>query len=317
VSGAILTADPTLMPASTGGTMVTVSLAEIAADGFSRVIEAIEPLRGGMGAFDDRDGVDARDNSLNNMRNHPLEMVEAQSSLRVIDYDIRPDSGGPGRWRGGVGQSITMEVLCDGGSFLARGLDRMRLPAWGVAGGRPGTRLQAILNRGRPDERRLGKIHELHASRGDTLTLNLPGGGGYGDPFTRDPERVLFDWERGFVTTEGAYRDYGVAITGDGRIDAAATADGRARKPNHPTGFFDFGPDRRAWEAVFSDAVMSELNQRLYALPKAIRQDVRRDLFEAAVPGISRPDGRSFAELIPDPAASSQRLRDALDRLAV
>jgi N-methylhydantoinase B len=214
-----------------------------------------------------------------------------------------------------VGQTITLEVLCDGASFLARGLDRMRLPAWGVGGGRPGRKLQAIFNRGRPDERRLGKIHELHVRRGDTLTLDLPGGGGYGDPFLREPALVLSDWERGFVSTAGAAEDYGVVI-GAGQVDAAATAKLRAERPEPPGGFFDFGPDRRAWEAVFDDATMDELNRKLYALPKAIRQDVRRELFEAAVPGIARPDGSAFSALIPDPAASRARLRVALDRLA-
>jgi N-methylhydantoinase B len=61
---------PELMPAATGGTLITFSLSEIGPDGASRVVEAIEPLRCGMGAVSGRDGVDARDNSLNNMRNH-------------------------------------------------------------------------------------------------------------------------------------------------------------------------------------------------------------------------------------------------------
>src|SRR4051794_26746410 len=198
VSGAVLKAAPELLPAPSGGAMVTISLAEIAADGVSRVLEAIQPMRCGMGAFRGRDGFDARDNSLNNMRNHPTELVEAQSSLRVLEYDIRPDSGGPGQWRGGVGQAISIEILCDGGVFLARGLDRMRFPPWGVAGGQPGAPMRIILNQGRPGERPLGKIHELHIKRGDTLTVLMPGGGGFGDPLRRDPESVRRDVERGF-----------------------------------------------------------------------------------------------------------------------
>jgi len=103
--------------------------------------------------------------------------------------------------------------------------------------------------------------------RGDTLTLDLPGGGGYGDPFLREPALVLSDWERGFVSAAGAAEDYGVVISA-AQVDAAATAKLRAERPEPPGGFFDFGPDRRAWEAVFDDATMDELNRRLYALPR-------------------------------------------------
>ena len=314
ISGAIVTAAPGLMPASTGGTLVTVSLAEIGADGFTRVVEALEPLRCGMGAMQGRDGVDARDNSLNNMRNHPLELIESQSSILVLEYDIFPDSGGAGQWRGGVGQSMTLQVLCDGGILLARGLDRMRFPAWGVRGGRPGAHLSAVLNQGRPGERKLGKIHELHVQKGDTLTLSLPGGGGYGDPFLRDPALVLQDVRLGFVSAAAASAMYGVAIDG-GAVDAAATATLRAASRPATPALFDFGEDRDVWEAVFGDAVMHELNTRLYALPKAVRLETRRRVFEAAVPGISTPSTERLSRLIPDPAAARARLQHAVHAL--
>jgi N-methylhydantoinase B len=316
ISGAIMQAAPELMPAATGGTLVTFSLSEIGHDGASRVVEAIEPLRCGMGAVNGRDGVDARDNSLNNMRNHPLELVEATSSIRILEYDVRPDSGGPGKWRGGVGQTITAEVLCDGGIILARGLDRMRFPAWGVQGGLPGGKLEAIYNRGRADERLLGKIHELHVKRSDTITLNLPGGGGYGDPLQRDPADVLADVLSGFVTPETAPRDYGVVIAA-GAVDTMGTQALRATRAHEakPCGAFGFGPDRELWETVFTDTVMQELNRRLYALPKAVRQDVRRAVFEAAVPGIADSAGRAITELITDPEAAARRLRAALDAM--
>ncbi len=316
ITGAIMQATPDLLPAPSGGAIVTVSLAEIASDGFSRVVEVIQPLRCGTGALNGRDGTDVRDNNLNNMKNQPIELVEAQSSLRFLEYDIRPDSGGPGQWRGGVGQALTVQILCDGGIFLARGMDRMRFPGWGVAGGRPGAPLRAILNRGRPDECVLGKIHELHVRNGDTVTLLMPGGAGFGDPFRRDPEAVLSDVERGFVTIEGAARDYGVAIT-DGRIDRQGTEALRAKLSNaEPPGSFAFDPERAAWESVFSDSRMSRLNRQLYSLPKAIRQDVRTRLFETAVPGISSPTRPPLAELMPDPETAAARLDAALAQLA-
>jgi N-methylhydantoinase B len=316
ITGATMKATPELLPAPSGGAIVTVSLAEIAADGFSRVVEVIQPLRCGTGARNGGDGTDVRDNNLNNMKNQPIELVEAQSSLRFVEYDIRPDSGGPGQWRGGVGQALTVQILCDGGIFLARGMDRMRFPGWGVAGGRHGAPLRAMLNRGRPDERELGKIHELHVRKGDTVTLLMPGGAGFGDPFKRDPKAVLSDVQRGFVSAESAARDYGVAIV-DGGIDIERTEMLRGRRSNtEPPVAFNFDTERLAWESVFTDARMSELNRRLYELPKAVRQDVRTRLFEATVPGISSPTRPPLAELMPDPSTAAARLDAALAELA-
>jgi N-methylhydantoinase B len=316
VTGAVMQATPDLLPAPSGGSMVTVSLAEIAADGFSRIVEVIQPLRCGTGGLNGRDGTDVRDNNLNNMKNQPIELVEAQSSLRIVEYDIRPDSGGPGKWRGGVGQALTVEILCDGAVFLARGMDRMRFPSWGVSGGMPGAPMRAILNRGRPDETFLGKIHELHVRRSDTVTLLMPGGAGFGDPLQRDVEAVLSDVERGFVSVAAASRDYGVAIV-DGRVDAEQTAMLRAERSNaQPPTAFSFNPERAAWETVFTDDRMSRLNRYLYQLPKAVRHDARTRLFETAVPGISSPTRASLTDLMPDPSAAASRLDAALDQLA-
>ena len=149
--------------------------------------------------------------------------------------------------------------------------------------------------------------------RGDTITLGLPGGGGYGDPMERDLADVLADIRGGFVTCEAAERDYGVVIA-DGTVDTSATKAARARaQPSRAT--FGFGPDREQWEAVFTDAVMTELNARLYALPKAVRQDVHREVFEVAVPGITGSAGRAITELLTDPPAAARRLRAALDAM--
>jgi len=313
INGAIIKAHPELMPASSGGDLIPFALAEYDARGVKRSVQVIEPMRGGMGAMKGQDGVDGRDTSLNNMRNHPVESVECDMGVIFRNYDIRPDSGGPGKWRGGVGQVITVEVLRDGGSFLSRGMERLRFPPYGVLGGKPGEGMRAILNRGRADERKLTKFDQLPVNAGETLTFMMAGGGGYGDPFERDPERVQSDVEVGFVTHAGARRDYGVVIDDDGAVDEAATAECRASlvKDNNRADF-DFGPEREAWERVFDDETMWELNRRLYELPKSVRQDKRRWIIEQAVPDLPRAGAGLLTDVLADADAARRRLRHAM-----
>nr|WP_254656206.1 hydantoinase B/oxoprolinase family protein [Ketogulonicigenium vulgare] len=284
--GALIQAVPELMPAAPGGTMVPFSFAEVMDDG-SRRVEVVQPMRSGMGALNGRDGVDARDNSLNNMRNHPVETVEVESAVLITEYDIRPDSGGAGRWRGGVGQMITIRSSVDGGVVLARGMERLRFPPWGIFGGDAGATLQAVLNKGKSGERPVPKIHELVLDRGDTLTLLMPGGGGYGDPFLRDPAAVREDVLDGFVTRDGAWRDYGVALNADFTIDLAATLVRRDARGPLPVQPFTFGRFRLLWEAVFDDAFMLDMNRRLYALRKPSRHTIRRRIFERILPALA------------------------------
>jgi N-methylhydantoinase B len=313
INGAIIKAHPGLMPAPSGGNSMPFALAEYDALGVKRSVQVIEPMRGGMGAMKGQDGVDGRDTSLNNMRNHPVESVECDMGVIFRNYDIRPDSGGPGKWRGGVGQVITVEVLRDGGSFLSRGMERLRFPPYGVLGGKPGEGMRAILNRGRADERKLTKFDQLPVNAGETLTFMMAGGGGYGDPFERDPERVQSDVEVGFVTHAGARRDYGVVIDDDGAVDEAATAECRASlvKDNNRADF-DFGPEREAWERVFDDETMWELNRRLYELPKSVRQDKRRWIIEQAVPDLPRAGAGLLTDVLADVDAARRRLRHAM-----
>src|SRR5690606_14180860 len=93
---------------------------------------------------------------------------------------------------------------------------------WGANGGKPGSPGELIVNRGQPDERRLGKIDVLTVNAGDTITFLTPGAGGWGNPAERDLEAVRRDVENGFVTPEGAARDYGV-VTDGLTVDVDAT----------------------------------------------------------------------------------------------
>ena len=313
MTGTLLRAVPDKMAGPTSGTGFSLVLEEFdAASGQPTVIVAQVP-RGGMSAYEGHDGVDARDVTMNTMHNHPVETVEAKSGLRFLQYDVRPDSGGAGEWRGGVGQVITVEVLRDGSSIQVPGADRFRFPPWGVQGGRPGLPPRIVFNRGRPDERELGKIEPMPVRKGDTITVMTPGAAGYGDPFLRDPEAVRWDVRRGFVGRDAAVREYGVVIDGGGRVDGAATARTRhTRARANVRSDFDFGPEREAWERVFDDATMMELNRRLFALPRSARQPTRRRIFEAAAPDLPRAGQGSLAEVLADADAARARLRRAM-----
>ena len=173
--------------------------------------------------------------------------------------------------------------------------------------------MRIVVNAGRDDEYEVGKIEEIRVDAGDTITVMLPGAGGYGDPYLRDPEAVLRDVRYDFVTEEGARRDYGVEIA-DGGVDEDATAKLRSRRiKDNVRADFDFGPDREAWESVFDDATMNALNARLFALPVSARSRVRARIFTDAIPDLPRcGDGRSVTDAITDADAVRARLRTAI-----
>ena len=231
----------------------------------------------------------------------------------MIEYDIATDSGGPGRWRGGVGQSMIIEVLREGCTLQVRGLDRLRFPSWGVMGGKHGSLPRFVLNQGKPGERQLGKAEELGAAVGDTITVVMEGAAGYGDPDLRDPDAVRRDVVVGFVSRAGAQRDYGVVIADDGSVDSDATAAARGARVKKNVGAdFDFGLERETWERVFDDATMSDLNRRLYALPKSVRHATRRRVIEHAAPNLPKAGLGSIADALRDADAARARLREAI-----
>lgn len=314
VTGAVLQANPALMSAAMGGSMATFRFTEKLEDDTLRV-EVVEPLRSGMGAFDGRDGVDARDNSINNMRNRPIELIEMEQGLRVLRYDINPDSGGPGKWRGGVGQLLQVELTGEnGGDIQISGLERSRMAPWGYGGGKSGALVRAVINAGRADERPVPKGFPVKLKRGDTVTLHMPGGGGIGNPFERDPELVETDVRRGFVTVEAARDEYGVVIR-DGSVDEAATEAIRSNRLPKPTATFDFGAQREAWEKVFCDETMLEINRRLYGTARVRRHELRKEIFRSAIPALRDGGLAPLDQLVPDPEQARKRLFEALDSL--
>ena len=183
----------------------------------------------GYGARPDADGIDAV--YFVAQENYPVEFLELGYPIRLIRYGIVPDSGGPGRYRGGCGIVREYEILADH-AVLAMRIDSVANPPWGVAGGMGGGSGRAVVNPGTAAERALVPLSDGNILRhGDVLLLETGGGGGHGHPFDRDPHAVLRDVQDGFVTPDAALRDYGVVIVHD-TTDDLATAERRQARPH-------------------------------------------------------------------------------------
>jgi N-methylhydantoinase B len=188
----------------------------------------------GYGARPTADGNDAV--YLVAQENLPAEFVDSVFPVRVRSYAINPDTGGPGRFRGGCGIVREIEVLMPQAMVSMR-IDSVENPPWGVAGGHAAGTGRCVINPGRADERVIRPLSDGNmVKRGDIIRIETGGGGGWGHPFDREPERVLTDVRGGFVSRASAQENYGVALTADGALDLAATNKLRASRP--PTELF-------------------------------------------------------------------------------
>ena len=184
----------------------------------------VEPEGGGWGAFRGRDG----ENVLiaiadGDTRNIPVEIVEAKYPLRIERYAIREDSGGPGRFRGGLGHYHDFRVL-DHDAAITATMERSACPPWGLAGGGAGATNVLVVHPGGADERAYQKTSALPLGPDQVISVRTGGGGGHGSPFDRDSEAVRRDILDGYVTREAAFRDYGIVLTAETlEIDAEAT----------------------------------------------------------------------------------------------
>jgi N-methylhydantoinase B len=185
---------------------------------------------GGNGAWDGGDGNNTvrafTESDMTTLQ--PVEAVEQKYPLRVERTTLREDSGGDGRWRGGLGLSRELTLLGPDARFSVLS-EKNILPPYGVCGGMAGAPNRFFVIRdGRDVEPSPlpGKVSGFPVRTGDLVLLQSSGGGGYGDPLQRDPEAVARDVEDGVVSAEKAARVYGVALAG-GRVDEAATRERR------------------------------------------------------------------------------------------
>jgi N-methylhydantoinase B len=190
---------------------------------------------GGTGARATKDGLNTT-GFPSGVAGVPAEVMETLAPLIQYRRELRTDSGGPGTFRGGLGQWTEVGRIGEAPWAISAMVDRTKFPATGLMGGEAGASGEFMVNH--TNQMQPKALTSL--ATGDRVQLNLPGGGGYGDPFKRAAELVLWDVINGYVSLEAARRDYGVVINYRGRpdqlvrlpacyeIDAAATLQCRA-----------------------------------------------------------------------------------------
>lgn len=148
---------------------------------------------GGWGGRPTSDGIDGHSAHIHNLANTPVEVVESTVPLRVERYGFREGSGGPGQFRGGLGLRRDIRLLADFGQLNLLG-DRSRFPPPGLQGGEPGVGGRYVLNPGENDERVMpNKIANFPMRSGDVISMETPGGGGFGPPAQRDSVASIRD----------------------------------------------------------------------------------------------------------------------------
>ena len=169
----------------------------------------LETLAGGNGAGDALDGMDGAHCHITNSLNMPAEAVEHEYPLMVEEYALVVDSGGAGRHRGGMGVARDVRILEDGTTFSGRA-DSYITAAEGYDGGKPGGNCRIVRNHGTNREEEMSpKQKLLTLEAGETVRMETPGGGGLGDPGTREIDELARDLEDGRMLEATARQDYG------------------------------------------------------------------------------------------------------------
>ena len=188
----------------------------------ARVFNIMSFHSGGTGARPGKDGLSATAFP-SGVRNVPVEVTEAMSPLLVRRKEYRTDSGGPGQFRGGLGQVMEVITLDDAAFAISANYDRVLYPARGRNGGRDGMAGKLSLGSGGA----LKSKGQQTIAKHESVVIEMPGGGGLGNPLDRDPAAVAEDVHLGMVSAAAAAKDYGVVLRDDHSIDFEATTAAR------------------------------------------------------------------------------------------
>ncbi len=166
-----------------------------------------EIIGSGYGGGAGHDGTSGTATHLSNLHITPIEILESEYPCRVARFDIAPNSGGAGCWRGGVSLLREYELLED--ATVIRRFDKAKFPPRGLAGGKDGACARFVIGLGTNEEREILASGRYEMKAGARFLLRTAGGGGYGSPNTRDRAAIARDVEEGYVSRDGATRDYG------------------------------------------------------------------------------------------------------------
>jgi N-methylhydantoinase B len=179
----------------------------------NRAFVHYEIFSGGTGARAGKDGVSATAFHLSNCKTAPIEIIESEFPARVERFEMIADSGGPGRWRGGLGFARDYRILTDEVRFSMR-TDKHAIAPFGIDRGLAGGKGACIVNREGGEAKHLpSRFGDQPLRANDIVRVERPGGGGLGDPLTRPTREVVEDVRQGYVSAERARSDYGVALS--------------------------------------------------------------------------------------------------------
>ena len=215
------------LAASSGGDVPGFMMVGIDPSGSLYAVSNNDPV--GWGATAKHDGVNATNHISGSLvRNTPVEVMEIRTGMLMNSLELRCDSGGAGRFRGGLGATRKI-AFRSSGEFLTV-TKKTKTRPWPLAGGRDTDPISMVLFPGTAKEKRVG-TYRAQVAAGDQAIYETAGGAGYGPPMEREPSLVLEDVLEGYVSVDAARDIYGVAIV-DGRVDAAATMRLRSKVGN-------------------------------------------------------------------------------------
>lgn len=231
VFGALAQILPDRIPAAGDGGPNGVSIGSTDESGQPFVL--VDVQFGAWGARPDRDGVDGISPLLGNLANTPIEELERTHIVRVLQYEFVPDSGGAGRWRGGLSIARDLQLLQPESAIAIRS-DRRKRGPYGLSEGCPGGRSWNILDPG-PGQKVLPSKTTTSVQSMQVVRHITAGGGGHGNPLDRDPLKVVEDVLDEKVSRRAAQRVYGVVVAPDDSLDLVTTRRIRARRGGRRT----------------------------------------------------------------------------------
>jgi N-methylhydantoinase B len=210
VMGALAGFMPQQVMACSQGTSAILTLGGVDPRSGRRYV-SYETIKGGFGARPNKDGINVIASGISNTMNTPVEVMETEFPVRMERYEINPDSGGAGRYRGGCGAIRVWRLLEGADATGALCMERMTSPPFGLLGGKAGA--AALVELTTPDgaNRRLPSKGAFAAPAGSTITMRTPGSGGFGPPAGRDRAALGRDLIDGYVSIAAARADYGIS----------------------------------------------------------------------------------------------------------